>query len=94
MEIKQKGIDIILECISLALYIRVSDNVVADALTGSVSSTSIDPVDLHAIVRLQATDEELHKHKPKLSAFSFYKDLQTCFDTSTPHTLPILHKQS
>ena len=54
-------------------YIRGEDNIVADCLSWSMCTVTIDPCDLPAISESQKMNEELEKHKSQLKTYEITK---------------------
>jgi len=86
---QQRYFNIIKEHISDMLYIRGSDNVVADSLSRAVNSVQIDTFDLANIVNRQKGDTELESFKERLKSYSIPSGTIWC-DVSTFFPRPFL----
>jgi len=86
---QQRHLMIITEHVSQAIHIKGSNNVVADALSRSISSVQLDSVDLSSICEAQQKDNEIGDYKDRLTAFPLAQGQIWC-DTSTIHPRPFL----
>ena len=67
---------------------RGADNVVADCLSRTVNSTTVDACDLIGIAQAQISDEEMQQFSDRLSPFELKPDLKLYCETSTAAPLP------
>jgi len=86
---QQRHWSFISEYITDIIHVRGSDNVVADALSRTVSSVSIDPTDLQSIAEHQVKDTETQTHKEKLKEYPLTSGTILC-DNSTRFPRPFL----
>ena len=75
---QQRHFGILTEFLADACYISGQDNVVADALSRSIMSVSLDHIDLQQIAAEQSKDEETQSYRSKLKPLSFHKSEILC----------------
>jgi len=86
---QQRHLGVLTEFLVDAVHIRGNDNVVADALSRSISAVQADVLDLEALAEAQKDDVEVASFRDKLKSFSLQRGTLWC-NVDTTHPRPFV----
>ena len=87
---QQRHLTIVSEYVSVVEYIKGSDNIVADTLSRSVNTISLDFPDLEQVAAAQEQDTEIESYKDRLRDFPLPSGRKIVCDDSLCHPRPFL----
>lgn len=87
---QQRHLAILSEYVQAVIYIRGSENIVADTLSRNINSVTLDFIDLATVAKMQTSDEEMKTYFDKLQSYTLPDGQTILCNYSTAFPRPFL----